>query len=513
MDLQSLLGYASNSPFRNNPYLDINTPEGLITMENTPIDLLGIDNLGNTKKMKAGKKNPYKFPGTQVREIPMQTGGKPPIYTSNPRDPRIQAYKDSMNVYNADQRYQQAEDKWALAEYNLWNQTAQNYDGRTDDYSQNKGPWKDLRAAREKEVNTLDSLTSVAVDKSTVPNEPNEEVHGYNFRAVYNRQKKGFDTFLNSTRAGFKHPVQPVIYKAPPERKPNMSGPPIPIPTERVNIDQAPVNIPNIPYKEIPRAEYDNTKPTKYSFTYPTGEGQKSIYFPNKSSLQEFIKSTRNASSQEGEDYMTATGYLKKGGYNPYQRGGLTNKQMFDFLFDDDDPEEPVKGQTPPPTAPTTDEVDIQSQMADMEMQKRQLANQENDNLAMQIMMQSAGNPYSVGMDQQQSVGNPYQGEIKSSGKYGAQGIGQRGRQIYGQLAYDLGYTPTVNSIFRSKEQNDALIAAGAPAARNSYHLTGDAIDLKPEDWHRLSNEQQLAYRQNYDVVYHNNHYHIEPKQ
>jgi hypothetical protein len=74
-DLQSLMGYAFNSPFRNNPYLDINTPEGLIDMSNTPIDLLGIDNLGNRKKLKAGRKNPYKFEGTQVREIPMQVGG------------------------------------------------------------------------------------------------------------------------------------------------------------------------------------------------------------------------------------------------------------------------------------------------------------------------------------------------------------------------------------------------------------------------------------------------------
>lgn len=75
MDLQSLLGYSKNSPYANNPYLDIFTPEGLIDMSNTPIDLIGIDNLGNKKKMKAGRKNPYKFDGSVVREIPMQTGG------------------------------------------------------------------------------------------------------------------------------------------------------------------------------------------------------------------------------------------------------------------------------------------------------------------------------------------------------------------------------------------------------------------------------------------------------
>jgi len=76
MDLQSLLGYSKGSPYANNPYLDIHTPEGLIDMSNTPFDLFGIDNKGNKKKMKAGRKNPYKFEGDVVREIPMQVGGR-----------------------------------------------------------------------------------------------------------------------------------------------------------------------------------------------------------------------------------------------------------------------------------------------------------------------------------------------------------------------------------------------------------------------------------------------------
>ncbi len=75
MDIQSILGYSMNSPFAGNPYLDINTPEGLIDMSNTPIDLVGIDNKGNKKVMKAGRKNPYRFEGDVVREIPMQQGG------------------------------------------------------------------------------------------------------------------------------------------------------------------------------------------------------------------------------------------------------------------------------------------------------------------------------------------------------------------------------------------------------------------------------------------------------
>ena len=82
MDLISMLGYSNNSPFRGNPYLDIHTPEGLIDMSNTDMDLIGIDNKGNKKKMKAGRKNPYKFEGDIVREIPAgnpyQKGGMTP---------------------------------------------------------------------------------------------------------------------------------------------------------------------------------------------------------------------------------------------------------------------------------------------------------------------------------------------------------------------------------------------------------------------------------------------------
>lgn len=69
-DLISILGYSKNSPFKGNPYLDIHTPDGLIDMSDTEMDLIGIDNKGNKKKMKAGAKNPYKFEGNIVREIP-----------------------------------------------------------------------------------------------------------------------------------------------------------------------------------------------------------------------------------------------------------------------------------------------------------------------------------------------------------------------------------------------------------------------------------------------------------
>ena len=85
-DLISILGYSKNSPFKGNPYLDIHTPDGLIDMSNTEMDLIGIDNKGNKKKMKAGAKNPYKFEGNVVREIPMQVGG---LHFLEPNDKKL----------------------------------------------------------------------------------------------------------------------------------------------------------------------------------------------------------------------------------------------------------------------------------------------------------------------------------------------------------------------------------------------------------------------------------------
>lgn len=271
IDLQSIMGYAFNSPFNDSPYLDIKTPEGLITMENTPIDLMGIDNLGNVKKMKAGRKKPYKFSGDVVREIPVG---------------------------------------------------------------------------------------------------------------------------------------------------------------------------------------------------------------------------------------------------NPYQKGGLTTQQLFNFLFDDEDE---VKTTAQQPTAPTTTDIDTQNQMDALRAERDALLSQQDDMTAMNEALaeftSKKGNPYgSVQKQIQAPTGNPYTGEIISTGKFGNKNVGEWGRKIYGDLATHLGYAPAVNSIYRSKAQNDALIAAGKPASKTSYHLTGNAIDLKPSDWHRLSNEQQQYYRQNYDVIYHDNHYHIEPK-
>lgn len=466
MDLQSLLGYAHGSPFSSSPYLDIQTPEGLITMENTPIDLLGVDNMGNAKVMKAGRKNPYKFKGSKVREIPLQQGGVPTLYTRDPK--RYQAYQDSLFLYN-------------------------NTKGGVNSFRSNKN---------------LEPLGRIT---------PEEQAFNDHFDSVEMR--------LDDYNKGMLYPQQShtkdgrMVYEyAAPKQKVILGDAPVPryVPQERnlPNTDIEGVDMTTInPIQPSGRQTDVSRKPTSYSVTVRdenVPSKQRVIYFNTRDEWRNFLDSgaVSPISTQERADSGSAATYrtMKKGGKtkkkrprgNPYQQGGYTPKQLFDFIFEDEEVEGATKGTVP--AAPSVEQVDTQVALNDLDVQRRMMQGQENDMLAMEAGM---GNPY---MQQQQPM------DILSAGQYGAQNVGQMGRQIYGEIASDLGYLPVANSIYRSKEQNDALIAAGAPAAKNSYHLTGNAIDIKPADWHRLSDEQQQHYRANYDVVYHNNHYHIEPK-
>lgn len=474
MDLQSLLGYAHGSPFSSHPYLDIQTPEGLITMENTPIDLLGVDNMGNAKVMKAGRKNPYKFKGSKVREIPLQQGGKLPPVTVSAKNPRLKAYQDSLSLYNHAREIQAkdgASDSPVVSPQEAFQALSGDW-------------WYGSPEAAQRHL-------ELGIRRDNMP-------------IGYRRTPSGY------YRPEFQKPVQPVIEGS------QAPSPPRYVPQERniPNTDVQGADMTTInPIQPSGRQTDVSRKPTSYSVTVRdenVPSKQRVIYFNTRDEWRNFLDSgaVSPISTQERADSGSAATYrtMKKGGKtkkkrprgNPYQQGGYTPKQLFDFIFEDEEVEGATKGTVP--AAPSVEQVDTQVALNDLDVQRRMMQGQENDMLAMEAGM---GNPY---MQQQQPM------DILSAGQYGAQNVGQMGRQIYGEIASDLGYLPVANSIYRSKEQNDALIAAGAPAAKNSYHLTGNAIDIKPADWHRLSDEQQQHYRANYDVVYHNNHYHIEPK-
>lgn len=75
-------------------------PGNNITMRGVPYPVLGVSNTGDKKFMLPGRD--YKFNGNSVTEYPMfQAGGKTPIYVSDPNDPRLKAYSDSLSLYKA----------------------------------------------------------------------------------------------------------------------------------------------------------------------------------------------------------------------------------------------------------------------------------------------------------------------------------------------------------------------------------------------------------------------------
>lgn len=536
MDIKSLLGYSVGSPFAKNPYIDIDS--NIIDMSSTLIDLWGIDKkTGRKVKMKAGARNPYIFEGN-VREIPMQDGGSyedslakyqssarfrkaidkygklksphsskeftkaeeanygtpenhqigskiygdtygvganpttgyyvnefkkptgnqnPPIYTPYKNDPRLKMYNDSLLLHTLTK--QDHEKMMSAKDYQEW-----------QDYVPRFGSNDDSPAA------AAFKRLAIANGDYPHPTDLKQRDFGNNNIAISNVWQK---------------PVQPVLYKPAPARPKEQ-------PVNTISTQQQPSGISG--------SSVDLTiKPTPFSFTYPTYQGsnsQKTSYFPSQEQLDNFTKENAvNVSSKYTNTSGTSTGNLKQ-----FQMGGNPYQSALQFIFDDED-----EGDDPAPTP--------QSEQDEPRVdQKNSQISQDNGNedkeLAMQQAMMSS-NPYSSPVDDDDNYGDgldltdqSYTGQLQS-GQFSQ--AGQRGRQIIGEISSSLGYTPQFNSILRTPAQQEKLINQGL-GVKNSYHLSGDAVDMKPADWNRLPDEKKMHFRANYDVIYHNNHYHIEPK-
>lgn len=191
---------------------------------------------------------------------------------------------------------------------------------------------------------------------------------------------------------------------------------------------------------------------------------------------------------------------------NPYQAGGLTNNQILGYLFDDEDDDIQQ--------SPIIHEEDEDKQPALLKNEKL-IRQREADDLAMEQANMLWENPYDSDdrdMDFEDDL-NSYStySESISSGKWGNKNIGEYGAKIVSEISSALGYMPSFTSIYRDKNQQDKLVKQGV-GVKNSYHLTGNAVDMKISDWNNLPDEKKMYFRANYDVIYHNNHYHIEPK-
>lgn len=74
MDLKSVYGFRRDSPFRGNPYLDIQSPEGLIDMSQTDMPIMAMDETGYSKLL-SPRSGMHQFKGKTIREIPMRQKG------------------------------------------------------------------------------------------------------------------------------------------------------------------------------------------------------------------------------------------------------------------------------------------------------------------------------------------------------------------------------------------------------------------------------------------------------
>jgi CRISPR-associated Cas5-like protein len=239
------------------------------------------DKIYNEKNIKA--KPPYNYPESDPRRhglFARNPNKREPIIVSDPNDPRLRAYQDSLSLYN-----QYLNDvKWAA-----------DYFGT--------------------------SIQDVLKGYERLRRPIGSETYKLNNEWIKNYDKKGYNPAIKPTAIydfgehpfsgvkEYKKPVQPVILQEEPKLER-----PIPIPRDTRDLGY---NLPTPGAPSFPKLnEYNPDTPTKYSFTYPTGKynEQKTMYFPTKSALKAFTEGIRGATYQEGDSWASATGNLQDGG-------------------------------------------------------------------------------------------------------------------------------------------------------------------------------------------------------
>lgn len=223
-----------------------------------------------------------------------QGGQKPPIYTDNPNDPRLRAYRDSLKLYNF-----------------------------TGDLDLNKfrPGWKavQMNDMQKKTYQTLvrdaiDTNGSVTVNGVTTPK---GDYYGtpYHPRIAPTKSIRSGDWnddgSFSSFDAFYKKPVQPIIYQQKPKHPYTKSvAEDSTLPTVANNLRGNP---------QMPELGVLQGK-SNYAFQYRDENGnQQVIYFPNSAKMAEFAKDQPWSSKSGGKDWWTINAqYLKKqeGGYH-----------------------------------------------------------------------------------------------------------------------------------------------------------------------------------------------------
>jgi len=280
------------------------TEDGNITMDGVPYPVLGIDETGYQQMMYPNQQ--YKYRGKRVYEIPMmQNGGRAPIYTSDPNDPRLRAYNDSLNLYknvtlpNIKMR---GINKYVHNPNNhYYNYEYQYYWTKEDvirrEYNGNKNKF-------ERDANIY------------------QRARGNKTGIIPEILEAGEDGKWNGD-GNFKKPVQPVIYQQQPDL--NMVG------ADRPTFPSFMGNIPAPVDRSIAPIQTD------FSATWGENGKQETRYFPNYNTWKTF-----DEMRMPGWMYSQSTGDRSSGhttlvGKPIFQDGGEYDEDENDwnFLMDD----------------------------------------------------------------------------------------------------------------------------------------------------------------------------------
>ena len=163
-----------------------------ITMQGVYEPLLGISDTGDTQMMYPGED--YTFDGESVTEYPVaQKGLKvPSLNVSDPNDPRLKAYNDSLSIYNT-----------ASQQYKNIKKTGKLRDSDIDVDSEKKYSFKDYMDEYNRpnsDFNIFNSGTNSKMQPITVSQFRGKGILGY---LDYGRQ------------AQYKKPEQEVVYRKP----------------------------------------------------------------------------------------------------------------------------------------------------------------------------------------------------------------------------------------------------------------------------------------------------------
>lgn len=246
---------------------------------------------------------------------------KEPVYVSDPNDPRLRAYQDSLTAYNVGKEVAQGIGRGYDKYYQEnWNRSRNRNDYEkyfVKNYEAGKlkyplgGNDRIFGSEASRKLNEKDIKELAAYDK--------------NFSKLLKLKVRPQSALYSAELPpiiSYRKPTQPVVL----EEEPRFEKP-IPIPRDTRDLGYT---LPTPGQFTAPELyKYNPDTPTKYTFTSPTGKynEQKTMYFPSKSALKSFVGGVRGATYQEGADYASATGTLQDGGYIPVDPMGYWNPE------------------------------------------------------------------------------------------------------------------------------------------------------------------------------------------